>query len=242
MLKTLITTTLFVYLAWTTSCFAQVTLDNSKLPMPYSELKSLTGYAPSLLASEASALSVYRLLPTDIFKPSSMCYERAHFWSHGLDQHYSIKSMKVYLFFTQRYKREFDYSWTYHTAPIIPTVMSDGSIEDLVFDPTFTSAPRGAKTELYDNKPVTVETWTRYFIFPDVECKTTDNYQEVLDNQEAYYCYIMKAPMYNYGAQNFELDLSGKTSLRGTNIFDSQHNVRTGWLKSDVETMMKSLK
>ena len=209
----------------------------------------MKGYQPSLLASEASAQVVYQLLPTEAFQKNSWCYQRAHTWATLLDDHYAIKSMKIFLYFTDRYRREFAYPWYFHTAPVIPTEMNDGSIQELVFDPTFTSPPAwqtAANQALYDNKPITIERWTRYFVFPDVHCKPIDNYQEFLDGQDQYYCFLMKTPMYNYSPTDFVDDHSGdgglaRSGAMGSTWFSESTGVRTGWRPGDLDNMKKGL-
>ena len=233
---------LLIYSVTPMSVRAQVVLANSKLANPYSSLKTLAQYQPSLFASEESALAAYKLLPTEIFRDKSQCYQRAHVWAHLLDEQFGIKSMKVYLYFTDRYRREFDYSWYFHTAPIIPTLMKDGTIQDLVFDPTFTSTPHGEETANYSDKPIPISEWVHYFIYPKAECKTVDNYADFEENQDAYYCYIMKAPMYNFNPNNFKFDSQGKGNLSRDPQYDPVHQIRTGWRAEDLANMRDGLK
>jgi hypothetical protein len=180
------------------SASAQLLLDSSLTPVPYSELKTLTGYQPSVLASEDAAKSIYDRMPIEVFKGNSGCFQRTHDWAFTLSTRNNIKSMKVFLFFTRRYQREFDYKWAYHVAPLIPVRLADGTIEERVFDPTFTSRPSWEKDEnesKYDNKPIPVSEWLKYFIYPGVECPLVDNYRDYYEFQEQHYCYTMKAPM-----------------------------------------------
>lgn len=197
---------------------------------PYSSLKTLQGFQPSILESTAQAQKIYDALSTENFLGRSGCFQRAHQWAYGLNKNQNISSMKVFLFFTRRYQREFEYKWFYHVAPVIPTLVpqADGSnkVEELVFDPTFTSAPSWSpNAKGYDNGPVTVERWIKYFIYPNLECPLIENYADYENNQEQYYCYIMKTPMYTYIPQNIEMEGS----------------VRTQWDKKNLENMMLAL-
>lgn len=192
-------------------------------------LKTLGNYQPTVLESESLAQGVYNKLPTANFKGTSGCFQRAHNWAFQLSQRNNIKSMKVFLFFTERYKREFDYEWMYHVAPLIPVKKADGSIEEMVFDPTFLNTPSwatGEETKNYDNKPVSVADWTKYFIFPDVECPVVENYEDYFNYQERYYCYIMKTPMFTYIPANIE----------------EEPAVRTHWREGDLDQMKKAYK
>ena len=228
------------------SAQAQQLLNQSLVPSPYSNLKTLTGYQPSVLASQYDAQKIYDSMPTDVFKGNSGCFQRAQNWTYDLNQNNGIKSMKVFLFFTSRYQREFDYEWAYHVAPLIPVKMNDGSIQDLVFDPTFTSRPRwvdASQSSKYDGKPIPVSEWIKYFIYPDVECPLVENYHDFLDFQERYYCYIMKAPMFNYIPDNFDDDKAALTDTQHPaewNFYNTQTQVRSNWRTGDIMQMKKA--
>ncbi len=192
-------------------------------------LQTLGDFQPSIISSESEALGLYRRLPTTSFKKNSGCFQRAHNWSFQLAQQNLIKSMKVFLFFTERYKREFDYEWMYHVAPLVPVQKADGSIEEMVFDPTFVNTPSWAKPEdekHYDNKPISIQEWIKYFIFPEVECPVIENYQDYANYQDRYYCYLMKTPMFTYIPTNLE----------------TETEIRTSWRKGDLEQMKKAVK
>lgn len=212
-----------------------------------SSLTTLTGYQPTTLASEADALQIYNSLPTDIFKGRSGCFQRAHHWSYNLNRTRGIKSMKVFLFFTARYQREFDYEWAYHVAPLIPVTLADGSVQEMVFDPTFTSRPSWVTADneaRYDSKPIPVSEWIKYFIFPEVECPLVENYQDYYNFQERYYCYTMKAPMYNYIPENFDDDqtgASGSLNPKDSFWFNKQTKIRSNWRSGDIDQMKKAL-
>lgn len=193
------------------------------------DLKTLSGFQPTVIPSNNAAEALYRSLQTKEFKASSGCYQRAHNWAFRMSNRLSIKSMKVFLFFTERYKREFDYEWMYHVAPLVPVKQPDGSIQELVLDPTFVTAPSWITSEnlqYFDNKPVSIERWTRYFIYPKVECPVVENYSDYFDYQERYYCYVMKTPMYTYIPENVE----------------SETEVRTQWREGDLKQMKNAYK
>jgi hypothetical protein len=242
MLRTTLSILVLMGTLVTASSQAQVTLNNAALRTPYSPLSTLSGYQPSLVASVQSAQAIYNLLPTSIFKGESGCYQRAHIWANQLNNQYGLKSMKVFLFFSERYRREFDYKWVYHVAPLIPVQAADGSIQEMVFDPTFTSAPSWARDRsAYDNKPVSIEQWARYFIFPNVQCKVVNSFKEYFENQDQYYCFVMKAPMYNYSPEDFDGDTEGSTGSRGSSWFNASTGTRTGFREGDINNMAKAL-
>jgi hypothetical protein len=211
---------------------AQAVLDPSLVPHPYSTLKTLTNYQPSVLASEADALTVFKAMPTTIFKSNSQCYQRAEVWATQLFSRFQLTSMKVMILFTARYQREFGYAWDYHIAPLMPVQMNDGSIQDLVFDPTFVT----------DGKAISIHDWSRYFIYPDVDCLPIDNYADYLNFQDRAYCYVMKVPMYNYIPDNLEY-FNDPSHFQDQNLwYNPTTQMRINFRPSDLQDMKNGLK
>jgi hypothetical protein len=224
---------------------AQVSVSDRELPVPYSNTRSLQGFQPSLLAGEESANLLYKQMPTSIFTRRSGCYQRAHYWSHEMFNSLGLKSMKVFLFFTTRYQREFDYQWSFHVAPLIPVKLADGTIEERVFDPVFVSPPSWVRPEdikRFDSRPITIAQWTRYFIFPKTECPLIETYEEYLNHQELNYCFVMKTPMYAYSPIDFHRDQTGQSGSMNSTWYDPKIQVRTNWRPGDLENMLKGLK
>ncbi len=227
------------------AALSQVRVSNQALPTPYSETASIKGYQPSLLMSEGDAKTLYDLMPTSVFTKHSGCYQRAEHWTHLMSTQFEIKSMKVFLFFTDRYRREFDYKWAFHVAPLIPVRMNDGSIQEMVFDPIFVSPPSWAASsdlKKYDQKPVSIDRWTQYFIFPDSKCPVVETYEDYLNNQELSYCFVMKTPMYLYSPIDFARDESGQSGSRGSSWYNPDLRIRIDWRPGDLENTKKGLK
>ncbi len=175
------------------------------------QLKTLSGYRPDTLPSVDAAKAAFKSLPADVFKGKSGCFQRAHVWSTFLDKKQNFHSMKVFLYFTRRYQREFNYEWFYHVAPLA-FVQTEAGPQEYVLDPSFTKTA------------VPLAEWTQHFIYPGQDCKVVDNYTDYSENQDRYYCYLMKAPMYTYIPRNIELEPA----------------VRTQWNKLDIENMKRS--
>lgn len=208
--------------------FAMVLMLATPAYAQYSPLKSLQGYEPSVI-SEAEAQDLYNSMPTNTFKERSECHQRAHNWVYNFFQSKGLKSMKAFLFFTDRYNLEFDYSWDYHVAPLVAVRKADGTIEEQILDPTFTLMPAGtsaADAKYYDNKPIPISEWIKYFIYPKVDCPVIESYQEFAQYQYKHYCYILKAPMYTYIPDNFR----------------HETEVRTEWREGDLLEMLNGLK
>lgn len=119
------------------------------------------------------------------FRSRSQCYQRAMLWSHALATQNSVNNMKVFVFFTKKYIREYNYDWWFHVAPYVIA----GGVE-YVMDRTFTP------------KPMQMREWTDRFIHSREECLAVERYSDYFDNQEARHCYLRKVPMYYYQPLN----------------------------------------
>ena len=117
---------------------------------------------------------------------------------------------------------------------MIPTLMNDGTVQNLVFDPTFTL--KGAA------KPLPLAKWIQAFVFPNAECPLIENIKDFEEHQEQYYCYTMLAPMYNYLPQDFEEDASGTTGWQGNGWYDPSTHVRKNWRSGDLLEMENSIR
>lgn len=193
----------------------------------YSPLKTLKGYDPTVI-SESDALNLYQSMPIDVFKERSECHQRAHNWAYTFYQTKGLKTMKAFLFFTDRYNLEFDYNWDYHVAPLVAVRKTDGTIEEQVLDPTFTLAPAGTSAEdlkYYDNKPIPIKEWIKYFVYPNVDCPVIESYEELAKYQYRNYCYILKAPMYAYIPDNFKYETEPRTDWREGDLIEMRNGL-----------------
>ncbi len=89
--------------------------------------------------SEAVAKNLFLTMRTDT-KSRSQCFNRAHVWAWELNKRYikgrKIQVGKIWLFFTKKYIRNYNYKWWFHIAPYI-TVNHDLR----VLDRSFTDGP-----------------------------------------------------------------------------------------------------
>lgn len=140
------------------------------------------GYQPTVFSSTSQAQSYFNTMDGQT-KDDSQCYNRAHGWAYDLWTQYRINSLKVFIFFTRRYIREYSYKWWFHVSPMV-LVGQRGQNYEMVMDRSFT---RG---------PVDVKTWTNIFMKNNANCPHVRYYTDYSRNQEAQYCYLMKTIMY----------------------------------------------
>ncbi len=145
-------------------------------------------------------------------KKRSQCFNRAHVWANDMWNRHSVKSMKVFLFFTTKYIRQYRYKWWFHVSPYV-LVDINGKAEERVLDRAFTDAP-------YEMKA-----WTDEFMQNEAYCPTVAKYSEYNNNQYAQSCYLMKVPMYYWEPNNLELMETETVPQRSWN----QSEVSTAW-------------
>jgi len=139
-------------------------------------------YYPTVFRSRQEAQTYFNTMDNQT-KDDSQCYNRAHGWAYDLFNQYRINSLKIFLFFTRRYIREYDYKWWFHVSPM--TLVGDrGYNTEYVIDRSFTQGP------------VEVQAWTNIFMKNRVQCPQVRFYSQYSQNQEAQYCYVMKTIMY----------------------------------------------
>lgn len=108
----------------------------------------------------------------------SQCYNRAHVWAYEASKK-GINMMKLFLFFTRRYIRNYNYGWWFH---VTPALQNGGSW--LTMDRRYT---RG---------PLSVRTWTNIFVHSRRACPVVYKYTQYSNNQESQDCYLIPTTKY----------------------------------------------
>ena len=124
-------------------------------------------------------------------KIDSQCYNRSHIWAYESHKNFGISSMKIFLFFTRSYIRDYDYKWWFHNAPMTYLYVNNSN-KEIVLDPEFSSAPLDLKK------------WTDIFIKDKSHCEEVKKYSDYNLNQESRYCFIIKESMYYYQPLDLE--------------------------------------
>jgi hypothetical protein len=152
----------------------------------------------------------------------SQCYNRAHVWSYEIFKKFSTaqKTMnlgKVWIFFTQKYIREFKHKWWFHIAPY--TQFKD-SVKTFVMDRSYTK------------KPVALREWTDIFMKNDAKCKEVKYYSHYRQNQQSESCFIIKSSMYYwqpFNIENLEKGEAQKTKFDITELERAYKNAIRRW-------------
>jgi len=170
-------------------------------------------YTPTDVGTFEEANRIFRGLELG-FRNKSQCYQRAMLWSHDMFKRNGVNSMKVFVFFTKKYIREYNYKWWFHVAPFVMA----GSTE-YVMDRSFLS------------KPLAMAEWTNNFIYSHQPCPTVAKYTDYSEHQEEAHCYLRKVPMFYYQPLNVQAmdDGTYDTTFSAWELDHAARARRGGW-------------
>lgn len=176
---------------------------------PDDSLHPMTNYTPSNVDSMEIAKEMFQSLKKRT-KWFTQCFNRAHVWAKQMYDSHQVKSMKILIYYTKKFRREIDGKWWFHIAPMI-----DVNGQYYVMDKEFT---RG---------PVTDVKWEKIFTrkmenkgIYGYRCKVIQNIKEYYDryNQENEYCNIQITSMYYWEPNDMSrLDKTGKQKTKFLN-------------------------
>jgi len=182
----------------------------------------LNNYKVSVLSSMDSAHSYFNTMD-DSARKKSQCFNRAYVWSWRFHHSYGLNAGKLWLFFTERYIRNYNYHWWFHIAPYFHVA---GQTEEIMFDREFDPQP----------KPYSV--WKQDYIYSGAACPVVKKYTDFSKNQEAQDCYVMKSSMYYWQPEDLEkLEAEGveKKALDSDTYEAANYQAFTcrGWRRCD---------
>lgn len=164
-------------------------------------LQNEAPYSPSILKDMDVARSFfYEARKTQ--KLESQCFNRAHVWSYEWRKKHNLYSSKVWLFFTRRFIRKYQFEWWFHVAPTVHVIV-DGAVRERVMDIKYSQGPRKLKQ------------WTDTFMRDNANCPVVEKYSDHANYPESGSCFVMKSSMYYYqpvDLEQLELTNIGKSS------------------------------
>lgn len=164
-------------------------------------------FAPTVVEGYSKALSLFRRMRRD-YQNASQCYNRAHIWQYEEHKSTGVESQKTFLFFTNRYIRNYRYKWWFHVSPML-LVRENGRVVERIIDRRYTSGPRYVKT------------WTDIFIATRRTCPVVQRYSQYSRNQESQDCYLMKVSQYFWQPRDIVTR-------------DNTGRVKTDWIQSEI--------
>lgn len=164
-------------------------------------------YSPTIFTSLAALQDAHNSMDNRTHE-DSQCYNRAHGWAYDLWRTRGINSMKIFLFFTDRYIREYRHKWWFHVSPMTYLREAYG-VNEYVIDRSFSEAP------------VYTQVWTNIFIKNFATCRSVNHYDDYRKDDPNEYCYLMRSTMY----------YRGTVGLRKR---DRNHKYRTKWSTKEL--------
>lgn len=151
-------------------------------------------YTPAVVKNTNAALKIFKKMRKDYTKAGE-CFNRAHIWNYEEYKRSGLKSMKTFMFFTERYIRKYKFHWWFHVTPMV-YVRNLKSPRTL--DRRYTSGPRQMKT------------WSDTFIRSKRRCKVVTKFDDFWLNQKSQDCYHITTSMFYYVPRDIEKrDLTG---------------------------------
>lgn len=147
-------------------------------------------YVPTTIASMKVAQKYFNESP---YNPKdSQCFNRAMVWSYEWWRNHSVKSNKIYIFFTRNYIRRYNFEWWFHIAPMVHIKDGDKVVER-VMDVKYSAGPR------------TFKKWSDIFMRNKAECPIIAKYSDYADYPYSGDCFYMRANMYSYQPADLQM-------------------------------------
>lgn len=141
-------------------------------------------------------------------KEETQCFNRAMVWTYEWRVKHNIFSKKIWIFFTRKYIRRFNFDWWFHVSPMINMIV-DGQVKERVMD------------KKYSSGPLPIQKWANIFLRDDAKCPYVHTYSDHASFPEAGSCFFQKSPMYYYQPVDLE-------------FLEKYGNVRSSWVEADV--------
>lgn len=124
---------------------------------------------------------LFNFMRSKNLRRNAECFHRAYLWAYDAWQELDVRTQKVFLFFTRKYIRQYNYHWWFHVSPY---VNYEGN--ELILDAT------------YARGPLQVQTWTNIFMANNAYCPVISAYYGWSAHYTDRYCYLRKVNMYYY--------------------------------------------
>lgn len=199
-------------------------IDVEDVEAPYSTnvektlLDNPVPYVPTTVASMEKAKEYIREGRRPITSRVTQCFNRAMIWSYEWWRNHSLKSMKVFVFWTKDYVRKFGHEWWFHVAPYVHVMDEDGQVKERVMDVKWLS------------RPYKFQEWADYHSPKDIPCKVVKKYSDYANHPWGTdRCYFMRTHMYTW--QPMDLELYESWDNYSKNAFNMDE-VRSAYLEA----------
>lgn len=148
-------------------------------------------YVPTTVASMDVLKKYFKEAP---YNPKeSQCFNRAMGWSYGWWKNHSLRSMKMFIFFTRNYIRKYNFEWWFHVTPYAH-VMENGKVVERMLDVK------------YSSRPLATKDWSDIFMRNKASCNVITKYSDYADYPYTGDCYYYRANMYYYQPADLQMN------------------------------------
>jgi hypothetical protein len=147
-------------------------------------------YVPTTVSSMKLAQTYHR--EARYYPKESQCFNRALVWSYEWWKKHSLKSNKLFIYFTRSYIRRYNFEWWFHIAPYVH-VLENGKVVERVLDVKYTSGPRK------------FQDWANTFLKNDAPCTVITKYSDYADYPYTGDCYFQRTHMYTYQPADLQM-------------------------------------
>lgn len=153
--------------------------------------KSTQQYVPTTIASMEVAKKYHREAR---YNPKeSQCFNRAMVWVYEWWRKHSLKSNKMWIYFSRTYIRKYNFEWWFHVAPLVH-VMDNGRVVERMMDVKYSSGP------------LPIQKWSNLFMRNDAVCRVITKYSDYADYPYTGDCYIQRSNMYYYQPADLQMN------------------------------------
>ena len=163
-------------------------------------------YDPTILPNMGAADTIFKNMNRG-WQRESQCYNRAHIWNYEEYKRSGLLSKKVFIFFTRRYIRNYNFYWWFHAVPTV-LVNHNGEVVERALDPR------------YVKSPLPMKMWSDVFIRSKKQCPVVTKYSTYINNQESEDCYLHFSSMFYW--QPRDLDKFERTGYEKQSFIESE--------------------
>lgn len=174
-------------------------------------------YVPTTIESMAKAKEYIATSRRPITERVTQCFNRAMIWTYEWWRKHSLRSNKVFIFWTKDYVRRTGHEWWFHVAPYAHVMDSDGVVKERVLDVKWLS------------RPYEFQAWADYHSPRDLKCKVVKKYSDYANHPWGMNCYFIRTHMYTWQPMDLELYESWDNYSKGAFNMDE---VRAAYLEA----------
>jgi Glutaminase len=149
-------------------------------------------YVPSTLANKSVGAKLISegKIPT---KEQTQCFNRAMVWVYEWWRNHSLKTNKVFVFWSKEYVRKYSFKWWFHVSPYAHIKDETGIVKEMVLDVKWL------------RKPYEFQDWVDYHATKDIKCKVVTKYADYADYPFEEACFFIRENMYFWQPADLEM-------------------------------------